>query len=307
MQSSIPALKASLTSDPATPAAVAALRAQPGFGATMRASATGLVAMYEGNHLLNRLMDDRARVLFGYLTFYLHFSRDPADPASGLTPTRMKLMAAEHDICSAGRTTAMLSLMRLAGYLAADESVDRRQRRLVATDRLLDLLRARWRVHFAAMAPLFPDGEAMLAGLPDPSFTRALVIIMAERFLAGFRFLSHAPGLGLFGERNGGMLILASLLIAGADDDTMPPSRPVPLSISALARRFAVSRPHVIKMLRDAGADGSIERSGPGGESIVLSPSLAQAAQNFFATMFLFFADSARQAMAASERSEGAA
>jgi hypothetical protein len=282
---------------PATPEAIAALRAQPGFAGAMRASALSLTEMYQGSHLLNWLMDDRARLLFGYLTLYLHYTRDPADPSSGVTPTRMKIMSAKQGICSPGRVTAMLSLMRFGGYLEADSSADRRQRRLVPTDKLLDMLRARWRVHFGAMAPLMPDGAAMVAALADRDFGQRLIVGISERFLAGFRFLTQAPGLGLFAERNAGMLILASLLTAGESDDTMPPQRAVPISISALARRFSVSRPHVLKLIRDAATAGLIERTGADGGYVIIQPLLADAAQNFFATMYLIFADCAREAL----------
>jgi hypothetical protein len=294
--------------NPATPEAVAALCAHPRFAGAMRTSSAGLVSMYHGRHLLNWLMDDRGRVQFGYLALYLHVTRNKADPSSGLTPTRMKALCAELGICSRGRATAMMSLMRFSGYLAPEiEAADRRQRRLVATERLQDLYVTRWRMHFTAMVPLLPDGAAMLAALSDPQFVHFFVVAMVENFRAGFRPLQYAPGLGLFGERNAGILILASLLTAGEADDTMPPTRPVPLSISALARRFAVSRPHVLKLIRDAGREGSIERVGPDGEFVLLSPGLRQAAQNFFATMFLLFADCARRAMANMEKAGRAA
>jgi DNA-binding MarR family transcriptional regulator len=292
-------LAASTWEDPAAPATVAQLRRQPGFADAMRASAASLTEMYQGGHLLNWLMDDRARLLFGYLTLYLHYTRDPADPTSGLTPTRMKIMSAEQGICSSGRATAMLSLMRFGGYLAPEVSADGRQRRLVPTGRLLDMLQARWRVHFGAMAPLLPDGNAMLAALSEPDFGPRLVVGISKRFLAGFRFLTYAPDLGLFAERNAGMLILASLLTSGGPDDAMPPQRAVPISISALARRFKVSRPHVLKLIRDAAAEGLIERTGQDGDHVVIRPRLAEAAQNFFATMFLLFADCAREALRA--------
>jgi len=285
--------------DPAAPAAVAQLRLQPGFADAMRASAASLTDMYQGGHLLNWLMDDRARLLFGYLTLYLHYTRDAADPTSGLTPTRMKIMSAEQGICSSGRTTAMLSLMRFGGYLAPEVSADGRQRRLVPTGKLLDMLQARWRVHFGAMAPLLLDGNALVAALDGPAFGPRLVVGMSERFLAGFRFLTHAPDLGLFAERNAGMLILASLLTAGDPDDTMPPQRAVPISISALARQFKVSRPHVLKLIQDAAADGLIERTGQNGDHVVITSRLAEAAQSFFATMYLLFADCAREALSA--------
>jgi hypothetical protein len=284
--------------NPAMPEAIAAVRARPGFAQAMRTSSIGLVGMYQGGHLLNWLMDDRGRLLFAYFALYFDASRDPADPLSGLTPKRMRTLAAEHDICSPGRATAMLSLMRFSGYLALDtQVVDRRQRRLIATDKLRDLLRKRWHLHFGAMAPLFADGDAMVAALDDAAVTRALVIVMAERFRAGFRFMTHAPELGLFGDRNAGLFILMSLIISGAPDDSVPPSRAVPMSTAALARRFRVSRPHVLKLIRDAADDGFIERVGQDGSRVVIRPRLAEATQVFFATMYLFFADCAREAM----------
>lgn len=296
------------TRDFAAPEVIAALRAQEGFGAAIHASAAGLVAMYQGGHLLNWLMDDRGRLLFGYLALYLHATRDPADASSGLTPTRMKAMCVEFDVCSPGRAGAMLSLMRFSGYLAPDiQIVDKRQRRLVATEKLYDLLRARWRLHYSAMAPLLPDGAALLAALDDPAFDHALVVAMVERFRAGFRLVHSAPGLGLFGERNAGMLILTSLIAAGTEDDTVPPQRPVPISIAALARRFKVSRPHVLKLIRDAADEGFLERVGADNSMVVLKPRLVEATQSFFATTYLFLADCAREAMRASGRESRAA
>ena len=73
------------TADPLAPAAIAVLRVHPRFAEAMRAAAAGMVAHYEGNRLLNQLMNDRGRVLFGHHAVYLHFSRTPGDAGSGLT------------------------------------------------------------------------------------------------------------------------------------------------------------------------------------------------------------------------------
>lgn len=294
-------LPATQTRDFASPEAVAALRARPGFAAAMRQSAAGIVAMYQGGHLLNWLVDDRGRVLFGYFALFLHVTRDPADPASGLTPTRMKAMCTEFGICSAGRAGAMLSLMRFSGYLMPDiQVVDRRQRRLVATEKLVALLRERWRLHFAAMAPLLPDGADLRDALETQSFMARFVPELVARFRAGFRPVQYGPGLGLFGERNAGMLVLMSLLAAGEADDTVPPSRPVRMSLAALARRFSVSRQHVVNIMRDAEREGMIARTG---DRVTITPALADGAQNFFASLYLLFADCARIAMAETDAS----
>lgn len=284
--------------DPAPPEAIARLRAHPKFADAMRMSSAGLVSLYQGSHLLNWLMDDRARLLFGYFALYLHFSRDPAVPSSGLTPTRMKSMCVELDVCSPGRAAAMLSLMRFGGYLEmAPATGDLRQRPLVATNKLIALIADRQRVHFSAMAPLFPDGDKLLRALDRPAFISGLVAAMARHFRGGFRIVTSAPGLELFGDRNAGMLILASLLTAGEPDDTMPPRRPVPISISAMARRFKVSRPHVLKLVREAEAEGLIERTGEQGERVLIMPRMADGAQNVYATLYLFLAACGREAM----------
>jgi hypothetical protein len=302
------AAKAAEVTNLATPEAIAAMRTHPQFAKALRASGLGLIGAYKGGHLLNWLLDDRGRLLFGYVALYLHITRDAADPASGLTPTRMKALSTELGLCSAGRASAMLSLMRLSGYLAVDiQTVDRRQRRLVATEKLFTVLGTRWRAQVAAMAPLFPDGATMLAALGNPAVECAFVIAMVERFRAGFRLLHSAPALGLFGERNAGMLILMSLAVSGADDDGTPPRRPVPISIAALARRFSVSRPHVLKLIRDAGEEGFIERIGADNSQVVFKPRLADALETLFATLYLFLADCAREAMRTQERSNRAA
>ncbi|WP_022723194.1 hypothetical protein [Rhodopseudomonas sp. B29] len=297
-----------MASDGEWQARIAQVRAHPNFPRAMRAAAAGLCSHYQGGPLLNWLMDDRARLLFGYLALHLHFSRDPADSASGLTPTRMKQLCTRFGLCSAGRAAAMLSLMRFSGYLAPDpDNSDGRSRRLVATPELLALLRSRWRANFSGATMLFDDGDELIARLDDDAFVRAFLAAMFERFNAGYRLLAYTPGLGVFSERAAGMMVMTTLISSGEDDDTVPPSRPVVLSISELSRRFSVSRVHVAKMLRDAAADGLITRGGNSGEAITLAPALKDALQLFIANALLFFFDSARAAAASLKADRAAA
>lgn len=95
---------------------------------------------------------------------------------------------------------------------------------------------------------------------------------------------------------NAGMMLLGSLIAGGAADDRVPPTRPVRVSISALARRFGVSRVHIIKLLDDAAADDLIARSQGEGNEITVLPRLAETLRDMLASMYLYFADCARQA-----------
>ena len=287
-------------------AKIAALRAHPAFPEAARNMAIGLTGFYRGGPLLNWLMDDRARVVLSHVVLHCHFARDANNPATGLTPTRIKQLCREFDLCSPGRATAMVSLMRFAGYLAPDPgAADRRRRPLVATPKLLELLRPRWHSHFISGMPVFPDGAALAARLDDPEFVRAFVAAMFRRYEEGFRLIMYTPGLGLFGDRSAGMMIASTLLAAGAEDDTVPPLRPFPISISGLSRRFNVSRVHVAKMLRDAANEGLLVRAGNNGEEITLAPALADALSVFYANAFIYFFDSAREAAALLDEGAG--
>src|SRR5262249_19835670 len=110
MQSGLSATESTSPASPAATdpegfAAIVRLRADPRFPEMMRASAEGIVRLYQGRRLFDWLMDDRGRLLFGYFALYLHFSRREDEPQSGLTPTRMKALCGEFDVCSPGRVT----------------------------------------------------------------------------------------------------------------------------------------------------------------------------------------------------------
>jgi hypothetical protein len=272
-----------------SPESVAALRAHPKFVDAARMMMRDVISIYDGNRILNQVMNDRGRVVFGALAFYLHFSRDPGDPAGGLTAARMKALCAETGLCSTGRAAAMLLLMRYAGYLAAvpDDNGGRTQR-LMPTDRMFESQRQRLSGHLRAMSLLLPEGTEGLANLHRLDFIASMACQFGESFRAGFRILDTSPALYPLVERNAGLMILFSLFLASDAHADMTSERPAAISIAALARRFGVSRPHVLKLLRDAQALGFVRRGGGNGEQILVQPALGAAVQDFVATVFLF-------------------
>lgn len=229
-----------------------AVRAHPAYAEAVRQQMLDFVGLYQGNRLLNTIVNDRGRVLVAYFCLYLHFFGMPGDPEPGLTVSRLKKICADLGICSPGRAETMLILMRMFGHLEAAPASDRRKRLLMPTERLIESVRTRWAFQFENMMPVFPELRAPLSLINDRNFTTVLIRKLRDRFVAGLRIIEHAPGLELFTDRNAGIMILFSLLLAGDSDDVFPPQRPVRLSISASSRRFGVSRVHVRK-LRDGG------------------------------------------------------
>jgi DNA-binding MarR family transcriptional regulator len=266
------------------------MRAHPRFAAAIRTFAGGMLAIYRGNRVLNMVINDRGRMLIAYLALYLHDQSAPDGRGSGFSIGHLKAVAAASGIASPGRTSAMLAVMRMAGYIASASAPDDRRRHiLVPTERLRLAHRERWERVAATLREVIPEAAAAFA-LHDPEFEAAYVRHTTDYFLAGFRIVDLAPKLHLFADRNAGMMILFSMILAGEPDDAILPTRPLPISISALAHRFGVSRVHVRTLLRDAEAAGLIERTGERGSHIVIRSRLAEAAETFFASAFLFTA-----------------
>jgi hypothetical protein len=291
-------LRAGMTDKTSKPslAAIAVLRGHPQFQPAMRSDASGIVAFYRGNRVLNLLMSDRARALFTHGALFLHYSAtDGGMP--GLTVGIMKDLCVRLGLCSRGRCEATLALMRAAGFFAAAPSGDKRLRPLAPTEKLLALHRERWAAHLSAMRCVLADADRYRMALDNPTFFKGFALSLAEAFIGGLRLIEYAPELEIFVERNAGLVILLSLALASPADGPFPPAEPVPLSINALATTFSVSRKHVLTLLRDAEAQGLLVRGGSENDQITLLPRVRAALEMLFAAMFLLFAKSAEQAL----------
>ncbi|MFG1477246.1 hypothetical protein V5F53_01115 [Xanthobacter sp. V4C-4] len=269
-------------------AALARLKSHPGFPSAVAASAVSLVELYSGNRLLNRVLNDRGRVLFGFFALYLDAL--PEAEGGGLTVSRMAALAAETGVCSRGRAKAMLALMRWGGYLApADTADDRRLKPLVPTPRMVSQQCQRWQAQYRVIAMLDPRIAPMPAALCEREMFDALVIALATAFRAGYRVLGGMPRLADIADRDSGLMILIALLVAEAEGRDMP-------SIAELARRFHVSRAHVLQLLKDAEA-GDLVARGEGGGAGQLTPAGHAALDDFFVASFAFLAGAAGAAL----------
>ena len=284
----------------AGPQACAAVKAHPGFPQAMRTAAQGIVDAFDNHPLLNRVLNDRGRMIFSFLAFYL----DALPEGGGITAARMTALCQATGLCSHGRAKALLALMRWSGYLApAAGTGDRRERPLAPTARMWTSFRGRWRMHFCAMRPLGGAAEDAIAGLDDPLFCRALVLAIGEGFRHGFRVLDGAPALAPFADRDGGIMVFFALLVAAEAE--RPPT------VAELARRFHLSRTHVLQILRDAMDAGLVARA-PGRSSEHQGYGLTAAGRDvladFFATSFAVLDCTASRAVAdrAAAAAEGA-
>lgn len=292
-----PAWNPDLTAAPESPLtpgeleARARLRARPDFPEIARRAAVNLGRSYQGNVLLTRLLNDRARIALALLMLDMHF--EPAE-APGLTAGRLKAEAVALGLCSPGRVGAVLAAARLLGLVAPAPDKDGRRRRLVATPRLLDIHRERWRVLFEAMHPALPEGGIGLSRLDDPGFGAAYVSALLRPFRAGWRIAHDIPRVDVFADRDGGLMIAFALYEATRAGET--------LTILHLAQTYRVSRSHVGDILRKAAEAGLVRRveaPGTGSAGFVAEPALDEAIDTFVAIALVRQAFAIREAVAA--------
>ena len=277
--------------------AISVVQSHPRFQEAVRTAIGGLIEIYSRNRLLNRVMNDRGRAMGSMIALYLHFSTVAGGKGGGLTVGRFQALCAELKLCSPGRARALLALMRLAGYLAPEPSAsDRRQRRLVPTEHLIEVHRQRWKRQFEAMALIMPVGHKALEVHGRPEFIAAFVRHLGASYLAGFRVLDYAPDLARLVESNAGLLVISSLYLSAVGGRPATPSGTVvPVSMSALSTRFGIARAHARRLLADVAEAGLVRRT-DGSETAVVLPRLVEVVSDFFAAVFALLAHCAQAA-----------
>lgn len=275
----------------AVPPALGTFRAMAGFRPAALAAAAVSVRHFEEHRLMSRVLNDRGRFAVGLAVLDLGFGGADGAP---LTAARLQDFCDRHGICSRGRAKATLAVMRVMGLVAPGGAGDRRMKALVPTPALMTLHRERWGDLLAAAEPLTPVAAPALAALHDDRFLAAFVRRMSARFEAGFRVLETAPALLDVAERSAGLVTL--LAIYSASGGAAGPRRVV---ITDLARRFLVSRGHVLEILRAAEAAGLLALSGRTAATADLAPAFAETIERFLDAAFSAVADAAEAGLAA--------
>jgi hypothetical protein len=267
--------------------ALAALRNHPQFPAAVRATATRLVDLHGRGRLIGWFLSDRTLAILAHAAICLDADATDDDTDTGLTPGRFKSFCTRTGMCGEGRATAILAFMRLTGHLVAEtHPADRRITRLRPTDKMLETMRMRLRAQYEGAAMVCPEIAPAIERLGDRDFERELSREFLKRWAIGARFVDHAPDLRLFLERDVGIMILFALMLAADPSEPLPPAKPLPLSIAALARRFNVSRTHILRLIREAESEGLMTRLGEKGEQVSFDPRLQDCLRNLFAATF---------------------
>lgn len=273
-----------------------ALRAAPGFDAAMRRAAAGLIALRQRSRLTSWLLGDRARAMLHHALISLDAEAAAEGPHGGLTPERFKTFCVEGGFCSRGRAAAILALLRAGGMLHASVSPnDGRVVRLHPTNRLREAGRERMRIQMDAFASILPVLDEAAARLGCTAYERAAYRHLGAWLADGRSILDGAPDLAPFARRDAGILLLLALLVEAAPGGDG--GAQAQLSIAGLSRRLRTSRPHVLRVVRQAEQAGLLTRTGSGND-INLAPRLVDALGTLYAGLLLLIAHCAKAALA---------
>jgi AraC-like DNA-binding protein len=235
-------------------AAYARMCAHARFPDACATAARSILRRLEGNSLMSRAVKDLSRVFYGVFALYL-------DARDELTLTGIQEFCEETGLASPGRAAAALLQLRMLGYVVLDPaSAGMRRRRFLPTPMMKQGLLDVFRDQLLAMSLVEPEAATAAERMADPDVFRKFVLILG----AGFAKIAGSGASTVitpFADRNAGLAIFFHIALSGETSDTYPPQGLVRMSVKDIARRFAVSRSHVFRLLRDAESEGLLRRN----------------------------------------------
>jgi DNA-binding MarR family transcriptional regulator len=255
--------------------------AHPLFVPARAAFVDAVLALYEGDPFLTRLLLEAGRyVTFGNI-MCLHARYDETDRSTWPTMSRLKEAMAQFGLSSSRRIEALVARLVDSGFLEMVASKqDGRVRILTPTERMftqdMDWLAA----HYLPLQVMFPDPGYLPMIQRDRAFQMAQRLVSMDFFGRGANILASHPGVMLFMSRDGGIMILIKLIqMTHAANEGFHAG----LSYAEIGARFGLSRTHVREVLLDAERAGYVKLSGRGGQMVQLTPAVMQVFDRFIA------------------------
>jgi hypothetical protein len=246
------------------------LRHHPRFATAKRQFALNMLQAFETHAPLNRLLRGEGELAFLAFVLALHHERDPDDPDSGATYSRVLELFAVLEVGSPTLVKALLALTRIRGLLKV-EPAGGRKKRLIPSDKLLQTLLVWLRANLKAVE--------ILADLPEPADQLAAkpeMLYMIYRFGVDayrhnrFILSEEFPAVRTFMTRRNGYLVLMSIIasLQSRQDGVFIAAVPT----ADLSAKLSISRGTVRNLLNVAQQHGWVGQMSRGSHQIEISP-----------------------------------
>ena len=232
-------------------------------------------AYFANNVILNKVVTEAWRFEMLVYTLHLYDSRDPADPASGLTVANLTRVCARQNCASRGRVAAILGIMQLAGYLHRRRSrTDARIVHLEPSKEFVQVVEGWNQRLLQIIDAIDKTGGLACDHLAYPRFGWDMRERGAQVLLGGWKLLDPFPEVDHFVTRDGGWMLLLSCVAKALRSSNGAEIEPVAFDLGTFGARFGVSRSHLRRLLESAHAIGLLDAPPHNGQHIVLSERL---------------------------------
>ena len=253
----------------------------PQFSAARNEFAAAILAIYENNPHLSRLLVEAGRGVLFIVILALHARYRENARATWPTVRLVTQAMMRQGVASARRVSGLVSRLIETGYVELRSATEDQRVRIVTPTAKMSAQDQDWlTANYLPLQMLFPrPGYAKITGR-DPAFHLAHRLITADFLTLGAQIMADNPIVMQFMSREAGMMILIKL-IQICDLESL--ATPQALSYSELGVRFGVSRTQVRKVLEEAERTGLVRLAKDRGQVVQLTPELVAAFDRFLA------------------------
>ncbi|MCF8506359.1 MAG: hypothetical protein K9G59_15715 [Caulobacter sp.] len=242
--------------------------ASPGFPEAHRQAVEGALAYAHGHTAFQATVSDAGQFFLCGVALYM-------DASGGLTHRRLRGLMGDSGLISAGRASALLWRLRLGKFIEPldGDAGKGLLKRFVPTRAMEDAFRERFRVDLQAITILEPAIAPVLARLDEPAVFRGLIRQMGDDLISAA--VREEPRLKVYNRiaaRTAGVLVMYELVTSVTGEGDFPCCGVAATSVAGLARKFGVSRSHILSLLRQMEAAGFIRFDADSGRPVILPP-----------------------------------
>lgn len=251
-----------------------AILAHPRFEASRTAYVSAMLALYEDDKFMTRLLMEAGRSLVFSTLVGLHAAHDETDRTTWPTLGLVQKTIQPHGVSSARRVGDIVARFVETGFLKSEAAAsDRRVKILTPTARMLAHDMERLAVGFVGLDAMFPGSRYEAPLRRDPLYQQAHRAIGRTMIARSQRIVATSPAMTLFMEREAGFMILMKLM-------QMSQGPTLRMSFADIGNRFGVSRTHVRAVLQDAARQDLVALTA---QTIDVRPKLISAFDRFVA------------------------
>lgn len=265
------------------------------FQRAKSAYAHGVLQLYDGNPLLNKMLTEAPRQAVFGLAIHTHARALVEREAPPLTISVLRDLCGSTGVASRTRVEGLVGLMRKCGYLVDGRSPNRRMKVLVPSAAMLEHDRRWLTVNLWPVEILqIGDGSGRESEIDVP-FVLAFRRVAGTVQMLDTRIHERHPAIEQFVTADGGFTLLLALLFDTRQGEAKAGSV-VALPYTPAGRRFGISRTQVRQILARAQAEGLVSLLRDGGQAIRVEAKLTEAFDRWFADQALQYAKLSAQA-----------